>query len=363
MKKGRILIVDDNPKNIQLLGNILNDSNYEVEIALGGNETIEWLEEEPFDLLLLDVMMPEINGFEVCKIIRSKAKFDLMPIIYISAKTDKESMVYGFEVGGQDFISKPFDTSELLARVNTHIELKKSKEGLIKINNELEKKVAERTEELQKSNDELKRITETKDKFLSFLGNEITCPLKSINQVIHTIKRSAESARLSEMITLLESSVDKLDLITNMANQITQIKSNKSVADERAFSLINVIEYTLVQLDDMLDAKNVNLKYQINSDIEIKGNKELIKNSLTGVLNVILKYIDIDETIHMFSSQNGRLTLSIESKIKDWNNKEFHELPEETLLYFSYAEIVMSFLRGEFSVKANSSSYSFVWKF
>ncbi len=360
-RKGKILIVDDNPKNIQLLGNILHDHNYEVEIALGGHEAIDWLTEEYFDLLLLDIMMPEINGFEVCKKIRSISKYDTMPIIFLSAKSDKESTVYGFEIGGQDFISKPFDTLELLARVNTHIELKTSKEKLIKINDQLEEKVNIRTLELQKTNEQLQSLTESKDKFLSFIGKEITLPLNSLNKAVNSIKHSAESSKLSEMINLLEQSVDKIDLIAQMANQITLIK-NGSQVQNKPINLNNTIEQILIHLDETLNEKQININCQLMATSKIHGDKGLIKNSIVGVLDTILKYMSNNNIINIDSnSTNTQSNLTISCKKEAYENTLITH--KESLLYFSYSDLIMNFHHGEFTIEEDDNQLKFEWIF
>ena len=105
-----ILIVDDNPKNLQVLGNVLKNEGYGLEFALNAKAAINWIEKKEFDLLLLDVMMPEMDGFEACRVIRSEYMHIDVPIIFLTAKRDQESIIKGFEVGGQDYISKPFDS-------------------------------------------------------------------------------------------------------------------------------------------------------------------------------------------------------------------------------------------------------------
>lgn len=125
-----ILIVDDNPQNIQVLGTILKRENYDVTIAMSGLEALEYLVTEHSDLILLDVMMPGMDGYEVCRIIKKDKKLKKIPVIFITAKTDSEDIVKGFKVGAVDYISKPFNTEELLARVKTHIELYQSREQI-----------------------------------------------------------------------------------------------------------------------------------------------------------------------------------------------------------------------------------------
>jgi len=129
-----VLIVDDIVDNIQVAMNILKEENYEFSFAKDGNAALEIMKKNQFDLVLLDIMMPGIDGYEVCK--RMKADEDLIdiPVIFLTAKADADSMAIGFEVGGVDYITKPFHANELLARVKTHLELYKAKQ-VLKANN------------------------------------------------------------------------------------------------------------------------------------------------------------------------------------------------------------------------------------
>ena len=136
-----ILLVDDNPQNLQVLGNLLQEEKYEIEFAVNGEAALEWLKDRQFDLILLDLNMPGMNGFEVCKKIRSgEGKYEV-PVIFLSAESERESILKGFEVGAQDYVTKPFDTRELLARVKTQLDLKSKTEKLEKINEWLGKKI------------------------------------------------------------------------------------------------------------------------------------------------------------------------------------------------------------------------------
>lgn len=123
-KKKLILIVDDNPENRKVLGNLLVDEGYEVGVANDGFQALEFLKNSLPDLVLLDVMMPEMTGFEVCEKMKSNKQQRHIPIIFLTAKTSTDDIVKGFDVGGVDYVQKPFNSRELLARVKTHIELK-----------------------------------------------------------------------------------------------------------------------------------------------------------------------------------------------------------------------------------------------
>ena len=119
-----ILIVDDEPKNIQLLGNLLEENHYDVEFAMNGKECLEWLNRKHFDLVLLDIMMPGMDGFEVCQKIKASQAQKHIPVIFLTAKSETDDIVKAFEVGCSDFVTKPFKAPELLARIKKELELK-----------------------------------------------------------------------------------------------------------------------------------------------------------------------------------------------------------------------------------------------
>ncbi len=119
----RILIIDDAPANIQTLSTILKERGYDINIATNGRQGLEVLERIRPDLILLDIMMPEMDGFETCQRIKASTAWREIPIIFLTAKTDTADIVRGFELGAVDYVAKPFNAHELLARVNTHLTL------------------------------------------------------------------------------------------------------------------------------------------------------------------------------------------------------------------------------------------------
>src|SRR4030042_502164 len=135
-----VLIVDDNAKNLQILGGFLQNEGLSVEFALDGMSALSWLEKKKFDLILLDIMMPGMDGFEVCSQIKKNPVFSEIPIIFITANKDSESIVKGFDSGAVDYITKPFIKSELLIRVKTQIEIKRSRDEIARNLKEIEYK-------------------------------------------------------------------------------------------------------------------------------------------------------------------------------------------------------------------------------
>ncbi len=133
----KILAVDDIAVNIQILAHILTENNFQVLSATNGNQAISIAENKLPDLILLDIQMPGMNGFEVCTVLKNNIVTKNIPIIFITAKTEKTDIVNGFKVGAADYITKPFNSDELLARINAHIELKKSRDTINNQKNEL----------------------------------------------------------------------------------------------------------------------------------------------------------------------------------------------------------------------------------
>jgi DNA-binding response OmpR family regulator len=124
MKKSLILVVDDKPQNLQFLGKLLSDNEYEVGMAQNGKQALNFVGRNEPDLILLDIMMPDMDGIEVCRQLKADFSVRHIPVIFLTAKTEPEDIVRGFEAGGVDYVTKPFNSAELLARIKTHIELK-----------------------------------------------------------------------------------------------------------------------------------------------------------------------------------------------------------------------------------------------
>lgn len=142
----KILIVDDTPKNIQILASVLSSKGYQLGYAQNGKQALEIVRKTAFDLILLDVMMPEMDGFEVCELLKQDEYTNEIPVIFLTAKTDEQSIIRGFQVGGIDYLTKPFNAEELLIRVQTHLQAGLFKRQLIETNERLQSEIKSREE-------------------------------------------------------------------------------------------------------------------------------------------------------------------------------------------------------------------------
>lgn len=256
----RILIVDDNPKNLQVLGKFLQNEQYELEFAIDGSAALEWLEIKEFDLILLDINMPGIDGFEVCRKIRSNPKFDRMPVFFLTAETLRDSVLKGFDMGAQDYITKPFDSRELIMRVRTHISLKKNMEKLEHLNQTLEQKVEERTRELSVAKEKAEESDRLKTAFLMNISHEIRTPLNGIMGALTLLKNDdMDKNRKLESIDMATTSGQRLLGTINDIIEISRIETGNSVS-----------ELSRVYTDDFIKAQYYSYKSQADdSGIEI----------------------------------------------------------------------------------------------
>ena len=181
----RILVVDDTPANIQTLTAILKERGYQLSVATNGRQAIEVIERVRPDLVLMDVMMPEMDGYEACRQIKASAVWRDLPIIFLSAKTDATDIVHGFELGAVDYVAKPFNAHELLARVNTHLTLQSLRR------------------QFELRNEELARELEVAQELLTDARRRVEGPLLGDSPSIRALRESIERQAVSLDVLLL----------------------------------------------------------------------------------------------------------------------------------------------------------------
>jgi two-component system, sensor histidine kinase and response regulator len=157
----RILVVDDNLDNLKLLKNVLMEHDYQVNFAKSGTSALLAIKAEPPSLILLDVRMPDMDGYEVCQHLKSDPNLRDIPIIFISGQQELSEKIKAFTIGGVDYLTKPFELEEVLARVKTHLTINRLKQQLQQANEELEEKIQIRTKKLQESEEQFRSISES----------------------------------------------------------------------------------------------------------------------------------------------------------------------------------------------------------
>lgn len=263
----KILLVDDDAKNLQVAMSILKD--YSVIYAQSGKKALELVSEHDFDLILLDVVMPSIDGYEVCRSLKQNDKTKEIPIIFLTVKDDERDILRGFEFGAVDYITKPFYPAVLLKRVDSHLLLSKSLKDLKKLNSELIDKVDVQVEVIREKDKLL--FNQTKMAALSEMVDTISNRLKYPLGLIRLQSQALELKAFSSHITSSEISDTTMEII----NQINDLEHNiddfkqffSETKTKQNFNLHVLIDSIILSLRDTLIRKKIN--FSINGDISI----------------------------------------------------------------------------------------------
>jgi two-component system, sensor histidine kinase and response regulator len=248
--KAHILIVDDIPENMIGAERVLKRHGYIVSIAGSGQHALEQIQNNNFDLVLLDIMMPMMDGFEVCRIMKQEPQNANIPVIFLTAVSDLQSVVKGFECGGVDYITKPFNVNELLARVNTHVQLRR-----------LQRLMIEQNQLLQHQNQRL----EQQYKELHTLAHSMTVDLKQpVNAMAGFIKilnkdmKSANNPQALQFLSQLENTRNKVANTLDHLLLLANIRTHELKPQQ--LEMATVVKDVLERLNPLIEEKKAIIK-------------------------------------------------------------------------------------------------------
>jgi two-component system, sensor histidine kinase and response regulator len=263
-----ILIVDDLAKNIQLVAKFLTDEGYNLFFAQSGEIALKQVNARPFDLILLDVMMPGMDGFEVCRKIKENEKTNNIPIIFLTAKTDDDAIVKGFTMGGVDYITKPFNPVELIARVRTHINLRQREKELRDLNN-------------------------TKDTLLSVISHDLKTPFFNIMGLGDLLLKGYEEyddALKKELISnMVESSRISHNLLENLLSWI-RVQTGKIQCVPQPVNLLAIISEIFRLVETQIKNKDVACILEIDESIFVRADDNMFQTIIRNLLTNAIKY-------------------------------------------------------------------------
>ncbi len=203
--RNEILIVDDNPENIRVLSKVLKKAGYDIRAATNGTQALASIEAEEPDLVLLDVHMADMNGFEVCRRVKDDQRFDKLPIIFLSALDDAVNKVQGFESGAVDYVTKPFDADEVLARVATHLTLRRTQD------------------QLADSFEQLQRLEKLRANLLHMIVHDLKSPLFALNTSLQFLREDIAGKLDDENLETLSNILSTGGELTHMVDQMLDI--------------------------------------------------------------------------------------------------------------------------------------------
>lgn len=313
MKKHQILIVDDIPDNIKVLQSILSDDSYEIAYALNGKDAIMLCVAKSFDLILLDIMMPEMDGYEVCKYFKSKEKTKDIPVIFLTARVDEEAIIKGFETGAQDYVTKPFNPQELVARVNTHLDLNHKNKELKMMNMELEERVAARTLELVEANDNLEdanhklaTLEDAKNDFLSLMSTELREPLNGIVGFAEMLEYSIKNKTNLKYVRFIIQACEKLIGVSDMALLLSALRFDRYEMKVLGISVFDIVKESVDKLKPLTSERKVKVKIDIPKNYIIKGDEKLLSISMDKVIENAITNSPPHSEVYIGASLEGQ---------------------------------------------------------
>ena len=280
--KPDILIVDDVPANLKVLGEILKSEGYLVRPVPNGVLALQVAERTEPDLILLDIMMPGLNGFEVCKRLKENEKISDIPVIFISALNDTQDIVKALQCGGVDFITKPFQSEEVIARVKTHLQLRYQS-----------KKLIEQSIELQK-------LIETKDKFFSILAHDLRGPIGGFMGITDVLLEDLSPDEKNELTIELNHSAHSLfNLLENLL-EWARIQQGQIAFNPVKIDLDELVQECLNAQIDSIRKKDIHINVTISENHVAFADVNMLQSIIRNLLSNAIK----------FTPRNGTVSIS-----------------------------------------------------
>ena len=288
----KILIVDDVVSNVLLLKILLTNEKFQVCTASNGNMCIELAKSEHPDLILLDVMMPDLNGFDTAVILKKDPETQEIPIIFLTALNNPSDLVKGFQVGANDFLTKPFNKEELVMRVMHQIQLVAAKRIIVK------------------QNEELKRTISNRDKMYSVIAHDLRSPMASIRMVlnlaVNVVSRDVVGDEIFELLDKANrESEETHDLLDNLLKW-TKSQTGRLSVVYQDLDLDDIVPGVVDIFKVIAEMKKIDLKYlPADEKLIVHADNDMIKTIIRNFLSNAVKFTPEGKAIEVFYKREG----------------------------------------------------------
>lgn len=294
-----ILVVDDVPANLKILGVILENSGYKVRPVTSGYAALMVAEKVKPDLILLDIMMAGMNGFEVCRQLKENPKLKDVPVIFISALNDTNDIVKALNSGGVDYITKPFQAEEVKARVATHLQLYRQKI------------------ELQEQSSKLQQLNIEKDKFFSIIAHDLRGPIGGLMSLSELMADETEEFTPEEkkemMLALNRSSVSVFSLLENLLEWARMQQGLISFHPE-PIKLLPIIYESIIIVQEITKSKGIEIINESSATLEVHADKNMLQAILRNLVSNAIKFTPRGGKITVSASVTGNDAVEISVK-------------------------------------------------
>ncbi|UTJ07448.1 hybrid sensor histidine kinase/response regulator [Arcobacter roscoffensis] len=283
-RKYTVLIIDDKIENLKYLKEILKDETYELKATPDALFAIESAKQKPPNLILLDIKMPNIDGFEVCKIVKQDEKLKDIPIIFISALDDVSIKVKAFEQGGVDYITKPFEQEEVKARIRTQLEIYENKQTISKLLNQ-------------------------QDFFLKKIIHEINTPLSVISLNVDNLE---EQIGQKEQLEVIKASSKSLSSIYNDLYFLTKKKAREKSCEK--IDLVSFLSSRIQFFDEIAKTKNLHIHLEIDKEFELFMDRYELERVIDNTISNAIKYSYENKDIEIILDYKNQGIIEIKNK-------------------------------------------------
>jgi two-component system sensor histidine kinase/response regulator len=278
----RILVVDDQETNRKVVGEILGQFGFDIVLAGDGDQALHRMEHQPVDLVLLDVLMPGRDGFEVCRMIRAQSRWADIPVIFLSAADDKDLIVRALEVGGVDYVTKPFNRAELMSRVRTHLALKAAR-------------------------DHLRQLAEDKDELLGILAHDLKNHLGGMQMSVQLLRDRAMTHH-DERLDRITANV--LHSTEQMFSFVREFLANSAAEREAPLNLhtlsLNQAAATAVQqYAETANRKAMTIVQEPGPELSVLADREALAQVLDNLVSNAIKFSERGKTVRISLAPAG----------------------------------------------------------
>lgn len=297
----KILIVDDVMSNVLLLKVLLTNEKFNIVTANNGHQALEQVEKENPDLVLLDVMMPDMSGFEVAQQLKAKSETKDIPIIFLTALNSTADIVKGFQVGGNDFISKPFNKEELIIRVTHQISLVAAKRIIVR------------------QTEELRRTIIGRDKLYSVIAHDLRSPMGSmkmvLNMLILNLPSSVIGQDMFEMLTMANQTTEEVFSLLDNLLKWTKSQIGKLNVVYQDFDIIGTTKGVIEIFSVVAELKHIKIKVEVPEEkelLEVHADIDMVKTVLRNLLSNAIKFSNENtEILVTLKAENDKVIVSV----------------------------------------------------
>lgn len=319
----KLLVVDDVQTNVLLLKALLGKEGYGILVANNGQEALEVIRNENPDLILLDVMMPGMDGFEVAERLKSEEFRCEIPIIFLTALDDTQSIVNGFKLGVGDFISKPFRKEELMVRIKHQLSL-----------------VAARRI-IEEKNEELRKTIAGRDKMYSVIAHDLRSPMASMKMLLNTIMMSVEKDKIDpDIFDMLEMSNKTSEEVFSLLDNLlkwTKSQLGKLTVIPQKLDISGLADGVVEVMNSVAEVKHIKLIRTDHESFFVYVDIEMIKSILRNLISNAVKFSNPDSEIKVgIKAEDGKVIVSVTDSGKWIKKEDQHKLLKDSTHFTTY---------------------------